>query len=148
VSVVLATKEAVFEALKARFAGTPVAVSWADPGKNARTQHVWFTETVEPDLTPRAMVAGRRKPTQLEAELTVRAVSQSPGDPVRAERSVYAIRDLIEKAVLDDIVPSAVSPELQDVRPLRSAITTGETGSGQPAAQCDFVLKIRAHIRS
>lgn len=144
----LTTKEALFAALKVRFAESSASVTWADPGKNARTQSVWFLDTVEPDIAPVAMVAGRRKPSNLEAELTIRAVAKAPGDPIKAERAVYAMRELIEKAVLDDLVPSAISAQLQDIRPVRSVVTNGETGSGEPAAMCDFTVKIRARIKS
>ncbi|MBM7770900.1 hypothetical protein JOD54_001104 [Actinokineospora baliensis] len=146
-SVVLATKEALFAALTARASGTQTHVTWADPGKLARSTGIWFVDTIESEMTSTGMVPGRRKPTSVEAELNVRVVAVAPGDPVAAEHVVYALRALVEAAALDDLDPASI-PGLIDLRPIRSTVASGETGDGRPAAQCDVVLKIRATSRS
>jgi len=147
-SVVFETKLALFEALKLRFGGGPMKtlVTWADPADKAFSRSVWFTESTEPELEAVALVAGRRKPTNLTAELTIRAVAVAPGDPINAERAVYQLRAEIEKAVLDDFTPDAV-PGLVDVRPIRATVTNGESPSGT-AAMCDFTVRVRARIHS
>jgi hypothetical protein len=121
-------------------------VTWADPADKAFARSVWFTDTVEPELEPSGMVAGRRKPTNLTAELTIRAVAVAPGDPVNAERVVYQLRADIETAVLDLFSPDTV-PGLIDVRPLRAVVTNGESPAGT-AAMCDFTVRVRARVHS
>ena len=145
-SVVFDTKVAVFATIKARFSGTGALVSWGDPGTDARTTSLWWTDTVEPSLTPRAMVQGRRKPTDVEAELTLRIVCAAPGDPINAERKTYATRAEVEAAVLDDFDPATV-PGLVDLRPVRADTTAGESPLGT-ASMCDFVMKLRARVQS
>src|SRR4051794_36434382 len=95
--VILAAKVALYEALKARFTGTGVQVAYAEPA-DARTRSVWFTDTVEPEIEPVAMAVGRRKPSNVSAELTVRAWASAPGDPIRAETAAYELRAEIEAA--------------------------------------------------
>ncbi|MFE0020525.1 hypothetical protein [Amycolatopsis sp. NPDC059021] len=141
--VVLAAKLALFESLKARFAGTGVQVSYAEPA-DARSRCVWFTDTTEPDIEPVAMAVGRRKPSNITAEVTVRAWANAPGDPIRAETAVYELRAEIERAVLDDFDPHRVSG-LMDVRPVRVAVTNGENGNGSTAV-ADVTLSLRARM--
>lgn len=141
--VILAAKVALFETLKARFTGTGVQVAYAEPA-DARTRAVWFTDTVEPEIEPVAMAVGRRKPSNISAELTVRAWATVPGDPIKAETSAYELRAEIERAVLDDFDPLRVSG-LMDVRPTRVAVTNGDGGNGSTAV-ADVTLSIRARM--
>ncbi|MGO1050740.1 hypothetical protein [Crossiella sp. CA198] len=139
------TKMKLYTLLRSRF-GSHAQVTWADPGRNARRVSVWFGETTEPTIEPTALVAGRRKPSKLTAELTVRAVAVVPGEPQRAERAVYALRADIDAVVLDEFDLASV-PGLIDVRPVRTTVTNGETGGGS-AAQLDYIVRIRAHLMS
>ncbi|MFF0144627.1 hypothetical protein [Amycolatopsis sulphurea] len=141
--VILAAKLALYEALKRRFAGSGVQVAYALPA-DARTRSVWFTDTVEPEIEPAALAAGRRKPSNITAELTIRAWATVPGDPVKAETAVYELRADIEAAVLDGFDPRSVSG-LIDARPVRVAVTNGEGGNGSTAA-ADVTLMLRARI--
>lgn len=143
VYVILAAKLALYEALKTRFAGTGVQVAYAEPA-DVRSRAVWFTDTVEPDIEPAAMSAGRRKPSNITAELTVRAWATVPGDPVRAETAVYELRADIERAVFDGFDPRNVSG-LMDARPVRVAVTNGEGGNGSTAV-ADVTLMLRARM--
>ncbi|MGW0523053.1 hypothetical protein [Crossiella sp. NPDC003009] len=143
--VIYDAKQALFALLRSRF-GSRAQVTWADPGRDARRVSVWFGETVEPTIEPTAMVAGRRKPSRLTAELTVRAVAVVPGDPQRAERAVYGLRAEIDAVVLDGFDPATV-PGLIDLRPVRATVTNGETTAGS-AAQIDYVVRVRAHLMS
>ncbi|WP_125790930.1 hypothetical protein [Amycolatopsis sp. WAC 01376] len=143
--VILAAKLALYEALKARFAGSGVQVSYAEPA-DARSRSVWFTDTVEPEIEPVALAAGRRKPSNISAELTIRAWATVPGDPVRAETAAYELRADIERAVLDDFHPHRVSG-LMDARPVRVAVTNGEGGNGSTAV-ADVTLALRARIHT
>ncbi|WP_410591080.1 hypothetical protein [Amycolatopsis sp. lyj-23] len=141
--VILAAKLALHDALTRRFAGTGVQVAYAEPA-DARSRSVWFTDTVEPEIEPAALAAGRRKPSNITAELTVRAWATVPGDPVRAETAVYELRAAIEAAVLDDFDPRSVSG-LMDARPIRVAVTNGDGGNGSTAV-ADVTLSLRARM--
>ncbi|MEO6089282.1 MAG: hypothetical protein ABIQ18_39835 [Umezawaea sp.] len=145
--VVLDTKLAIFAALKLAFTGTRTLVAWADPGADATRRSVWFGDSVEPEIEPAAMVAGRRKPSNLVAEITVRALCAESGDPIHAERGVYGMRARIESAVLDGFDPATV-PGLIDARPIRALVTNGEHATLGTAAQCDFTIRVRARIQS
>lgn len=146
-SVLFETKLALFDAYRARFSGTPlVLVTFADPGDNARKTGVWFAETVEDDLAPAAMSAKSAKPTNLEAELTVRALATSAAsDPIAAERDVWAMVASLKTSTRDDVNPATIA-DLTSVRPLRTTVTNGVTASGEVAAQADLVLRVRARV--
>ncbi|MEO6088507.1 MAG: hypothetical protein ABIQ18_35885 [Umezawaea sp.] len=141
-----ATKEALYGALRAAFKGTRVAVSWADPGADQSRKHVWFTETSEPEITAVAMVAGRRKPSNITADLTIRAVAAESGDPIHAERSATALKAAVINTVLD-IATTAV-PGLIDVRPIRTLTTNGEHATLGTASQVDVTVRVRARAMS
>ncbi|GGM48461.1 hypothetical protein GCM10012275_19280 [Longimycelium tulufanense] len=140
----LAVKIALFERIRARLAPRGVSVTFGDPADQARTRSVWFGDTTESELEPRALAPGRRKPTDLRAEVTIVASAIAPGDPINAERAVYGLRQEIEAAVLDDFDPGSV-PGIQDVRPSRVTVTNGETGQGT-AATAEITVAIRAHL--
>ncbi|MBM7770630.1 hypothetical protein JOD54_000834 [Actinokineospora baliensis] len=138
------TKTALFDVLKAAFDTTGTQVAYADPGKLARAQAVWFGDTVEPDIEPVALAPGRRKPSRVTAEVTLRLVATTvSGDPQRAEAAVYALMGTAADAVAE-FDPRTV-PGLIDVRPIRSSVAHGETGDGATAALADLVLRVRAH---
>ncbi|MEU5693863.1 hypothetical protein [Actinosynnema sp. NPDC020468] len=146
VDIPFATKEALFSALKAEFKGTRVSVTWADPGADQTRRSVWFTETVEPELEPVAMVAGRRKPTNLTAELTIRMVAAEAGDPIHAERAALALKSAVVELVLA-FQPTSVAG-LVDLRPIRSLTTIGEHAILGTASQCDVTIRVRARLQS
>ncbi|HVK25220.1 MAG TPA: hypothetical protein VM677_28010 [Actinokineospora sp.] len=141
-----ATKEALYAVLKAAFAGTKTITTWADPGADQSRRAVWFTETVEPELEPVAMVAGRRKPTNVTAEITIRAVAAESGDPIHAERAVTGLKTAVCDAVLA-FEPTAV-PGLIDVRPVRSLTTNGEHATLGTASQVDVTVRVRGRVQS
>ncbi|MCP3800196.1 hypothetical protein NLX83_13100 [Allokutzneria sp. A3M-2-11 16] len=142
--IVFLTKQAIHAALRARLSGSGVLVAWADPADKARRRSVWFTETVEPDVEPTGMVPGRRKPSVLTADVTIRAICVAPGDPVHAERGVWELRDQVDAAVMEEFDPGTV-PGLIDVRPVRAVVTGGESFLGT-TAQCDYTVRVRARL--
>lgn len=144
--VVFAAKEAVYAALREAFRGTKCVVSWADPGADLARRAVWFTETVEPEITATAMVPGRRKPSTVIAEVSIRAVAAESGDPIHAERAVTGLKTAIVDAVLG--MDPATVPGLTDLRPVRTLTTNGEHASVGTASQCDVVIRMRARTLS
>ncbi|MFE2245253.1 hypothetical protein [Streptomyces lavendulae] len=137
-ALIFETKVALFEALKSAVP-TGVQCTFAETGKADRRQQVWLGATVDDDLAPVGMRDGR-KPTNVTGYVEVNAVVVSPGNPVDAERSVYALRDAISGAVSALDVRAVTG--LLDVRPESASVETSETTDGAFSA-----LTMRVRVR-
>ncbi|MCX5153697.1 hypothetical protein OG914_06690 [Streptomyces sp. NBC_00291] len=138
-SLIFETKAALFEQLKA-LAPAGVQCSWAETGQSDRRQHIWLGATVDEELEPSAMRAGPRKPTTVTGYVDAHAVAISPGNPMTAERSVYALRAVIAEACRG--VDRAAVAGLVDVRPESTSVETAETTDGAYSA-----LTVRVKVR-
>jgi hypothetical protein len=132
------TKAALFERLKASLpAGTQC--TFAETGDTSRRQQVWLGATTDDELVSAGMREGR-KPTNVTGYVEVHACVISPGNPIDAERGVYALRDSITDAcaTLDRTTVTG----LVDVRPESASIDTSETTDGAFSA-----LTLRVRVR-
>ncbi|MFD7257823.1 hypothetical protein [Streptomyces sp. NPDC059874] len=137
-ALIFETKVALFTALKAA-APAGVQCTFAETGKADRRQQIWLGATVDDDLAPVGMRAGA-KPTNVTGYVDVNAVVISPGNPVDAERAVYALRDVISGAVTGLDVRAVTG--LLDVRPESATVETSETTDGAFSA-----LTMRVRVR-
>ncbi|MFE5621727.1 hypothetical protein ACFQ8S_06895 [Streptomyces virginiae] len=137
-ALIFETKSALFDALKAAVP-TGVQCTWAETGKADRRQQVWLGAAVDDETAPVAMRAGA-KPTNVTGYVEVNAVVISPGNPIDAERALYALRTVICGAVAGVDVRAVTG--LIDVRPESTSVETSETTDGAYSA-----LTMRVRIR-
>ncbi|QAY26932.1 hypothetical protein SEA_SHAWTY_7 [Streptomyces phage Shawty] len=139
-ALIFDAKVALFEKLKAIAPGD-VQCTFAEPGDKARRKAVWFGATTDDDLAPAAMRAGP-KPTNVTGYVEVQAVVITPGKPMDAERSVYAVRDVVKEACGALNADLASVPGLLDVRAESASVESVETTDGAYSA-----LTLRVRVR-
>lgn len=139
-ALIFDAKVALYERLKAT-APSGVQCSFAETGDNSRRKQVWLGATTDDDLAPVAMRAGA-KPTSVSGYVEAHAVVTTPGNPIDAERGVYAIRDYVKDACGWMNANAAAVPGLIDVRPESASVETTETTDGAYSA-----LTLRVRVR-
>lgn len=139
-ALIFDAKVALYERLKAT-APSGVQCTFAETGDNSRRKHVWLGATTDDDLVPVAMRAGA-KPTNVSGYVEAHAVVTTPGNPIDAERGVYAIRDFVKDACGWMNANLAAVPGLIDVRPESASVETTETTDGAYSA-----LTLRVRVR-
>ncbi|WP_446038819.1 hypothetical protein [Streptomyces sp. SID1121] len=138
-SLIFDAKVALFEALRG-LVPAGVQCTFAEMGQSDRRRQIWLGATVDEELEPVAMRAGPRKPTAVTGYVEAHAVVIAPGDPIGAERSVYALRELVADACR--AVDRATVAGLVDLRPESSSVETAETTDGAYSA-----LTVRVRVR-
>ncbi|MFF2406721.1 hypothetical protein [Streptomyces sp. NPDC058092] len=137
--LIFEAKVALFEKLRSLVpAGTQC--TFAETGKADRRHQVWLGATTDDELEPVGMRQGTRKPTAVTGYVDAHALVISPGDPIAAERAVYALREHIAEACRS--VDRASVAGLVDIRPESSETDTAENTDGAYAA-----LTVRVKIR-
>ncbi|MEU8791557.1 hypothetical protein [Streptomyces sp. NPDC048643] len=139
-ALIFDAKVALFEALKAATPGG-TQVTFAETGDTGRRQQVWLGATTDDDLAPAAMRSGP-KPTNVTGYVEVHAVAITPGNPIDAERAVYAIRDNVKDACGAMNANLAAVPGLLDVRAESTSVESTETTDGAYSA-----LTLRVRVR-
>jgi hypothetical protein len=139
-ALIFETKVALFDALKL---AVPAGVqcTWAETGKADRRQQVWLGANVDDELAPVGMRSGA-KPTSVTGYIEVHAVVISPGKPVDAERSVYALRNAVSAAVSG--MDTRAVTGLLDVRAESATVETSESTDGAYSA---LVMRVRVRGR-
>lgn len=138
-TLVFDTKVALFEALKANAPGG-TQCTFAQTGDADRGKQIWLGETIDDELKTAAFHAQPRKPTDVSASVDVHLLATSPGDPMDAERQVYALREAAVSACVS--VDRAAIPGLMDLRAESAAVETGESADGSFS-----MMTIRVRIR-
>ncbi|GAA0430906.1 hypothetical protein [Streptomyces luteireticuli] len=140
--LIFEAKVALFEVLKGRVpAGTQL--TFAETGQSDRRRQLWLGATTDEELEPVAMRAGSGKPTAVTGYVEAHAVVIAPGDPISAERGVYALRDAVADACR--AVDRASVAGLVDIRPESSSVETGETTDG---AYSSLTVRVRVRGRT
>ena len=139
-ALIFDAKVRLFEALKATVPAD-VQCTFAETGDNSRRKQVWLGATTDDDLAPAAMRSGA-KPTNVTGYVEAHAVVTTPGNPIDAERAVYAIRDHVKDACGVMNADLASVPGLLDVRPESASVESTETTDGAYSA-----LTVRVRVR-
>ncbi|QAX94707.1 hypothetical protein HOV12_gp07 [Streptomyces phage Lilbooboo] len=139
-ALIFDAKVALFDKLKA-LAPADVQCTFAETGDNSRRKQVWLGATTDDELAPVAMRSGA-KPTNVTGYVEAHAVVTTPGNPIDAERGVYAIRDVVKDACGALNADLASVPGLLDVRPESASVESTETTDGAYSA-----LTVRVRVR-
>ncbi|MFE6159808.1 hypothetical protein ACFQ7F_12955 [Streptomyces sp. NPDC056486] len=138
-ALIFEAKVALFERLKLTVPAG-VQCTFAEKGDSNRRQQVFLGSTTDDDLQSIAFRDGPKKPTSVTGYVEVHALCITPGDPVAAERGVYAMRDAITDACSQ--VDRRAVKGLVDVRPESATVDTAETTDGAYSA-----LTMRVRVR-